>query len=141
GFYSILDQIMQNVPQNILLIEFLYLLLSLGFEGRFFAADKVIREEIRSRVFQRIRQSHGKVTRMLSDHWQDKIPAKSNKNKKSSIRISSISSGLVAGFLTLLLNFEAYNFSSSLINDLKHVGLISAITTYSQLINRPIIRH
>ncbi len=54
-FFDILDETVATPGKNLLLLEFLYLILSLGFEGRY---DKQlsIRDEIQNRLYHLIRQ-------------------------------------------------------------------------------------
>lgn len=138
-FYIILENMIKEPRQNIDIIEFLYLLLSLGFEGKFFNKEKIIRDEIRNRIFHRIRKSRGKIEKSLSIHWKDNKPIEDNQHKKSSLKKLL----LVTGFLLLSffigINYQAQRISSSTIQILNKIGLESPITAYSQLIDRPII--
>jgi type VI secretion system protein ImpK len=140
-FYLILENMVKDPRQNIAVIELLYLLLSLGFEGKFFDKDKTIREEIRNRVFGRIRHARGKVERALSIHWQDKQPIDANQQKKTSLKRIIIGAGSVFGIILLGFNIAAFTTTSNTISAIKKVGREPAVTAYSQLIDRPIVPH
>ena len=50
-FFIIIERMSKKPRENSVLLEFLYILLSLGFEGKYYNQAKNIREEIRYRLF------------------------------------------------------------------------------------------
>ena len=71
-FFLILDRMMKSPSDNIYMIEFMYICLSLGFEGKYRlinrGRDAV--EQIRDELFSIIRRYRGDYERSLSDKWQ-----------------------------------------------------------------------
>ncbi len=50
-FFIILEEMAKSPVENLSLLELLYLILSLGFEGRYYNQDQAIRDEVRHRLF------------------------------------------------------------------------------------------
>ncbi len=140
-FYIILENLFREPRKNLAIIELLYILLSLGFEGKFFGKNTGVRDSIRSRLFQRIRQSHGKIERTLSPHWQDLAALEASKIKTSSLKKVLIGTASVFVIICFGFNVASYRLSNPTINRLNLIGRESPITAYSQLINRPIVPH
>ncbi|VUD66128.1 hypothetical protein TDB9533_03511 [Thalassocella blandensis] len=71
-FFLILDRMRQSPAENIQVLELFYILLSLGFEGKFRLSprgrDTI--EQIRDELFSIIRRYRGDYERHLSDHWR-----------------------------------------------------------------------
>jgi type VI secretion system protein ImpK len=71
-FYDVLARLEQDPPTNIELLEFMYMCLSLGFDGRLRVeqggADKHL--QIRNGLARIIRAQRGPVEQDLSPHWQ-----------------------------------------------------------------------
>jgi len=140
-FYIILETMTKNPRKNLAFIELLYLLLSLGFEGKFFDKASMVRDEVRNRIFHIIRRSHGKIERVLSSHWKDNKPLEDNRQKQASLK-RMITIGLVIlGVVWVSFNFAAYHAAKPTLKDLQKIGHESSVTAYSQLINRPIVPH
>lgn len=71
-FFAILDRISQDPVNNIDLIELLYNVLLLGFEGKYRVQDRG-RQELRAiqdRLFQTIKTQRGDVDQELSPRWR-----------------------------------------------------------------------
>ncbi|MBL4919078.1 type VI secretion system protein TssL, long form [Szabonella alba] len=71
-FYDVLARLEQDPPNNIELLEFMYMCLSLGFDGRLRVeqggVDKHL--QIRNGLARIIRAQRGQVEQDLSPHWQ-----------------------------------------------------------------------
>ncbi len=71
-FFLILDRMLQSPSDNIYMIEFMYICLSLGFEGKYRlmnrGRDAV--EQVRDELFSIIRRYRGEYERSLADNWQ-----------------------------------------------------------------------
>jgi type VI secretion system protein ImpK len=67
-FFLILDRCMQQPARNLYLLELLYLLLSLGFEGRYKLKSRgpIELETLRERIFRQIRLLRGEASPDLS---------------------------------------------------------------------------
>jgi type IV/VI secretion system ImpK/VasF family protein len=139
-FYHILEHMAQDPLRNIFLLELMYLLLSLGFEGKFYS-DITIREEVRHRIFSKIKKVHGKITRRLSVHPKDIETLILKKKKSKSLRwMVHGSLGFFVAmylFINIMLNIN----SGNTLKRLSHIGVESPITAYSELLDRPIIMH
>lgn len=81
-FYLIAETLAREPRRYIYVLELIYILLSLGFEGRFYGDKRMIRDEVRSRIFQVIRQSRGKIEKSLSVNWRDIQPQLLQKKKR-----------------------------------------------------------
>jgi type VI secretion system protein ImpK len=70
-FFLILQRLAQNPTANIDVLEMIYVMLSLGFEGRYRLIDggRAQLETIRERLEQMIRSQRGAAERALSPHW------------------------------------------------------------------------
>ncbi len=138
-FYLILEQMIKEPRRHFALIELIYLLLSLGFEGKFFDKDRVIREEIRNRVMQVIRSSSEKAVRTLSLNVKDTQSINHKQSKSKSLKWLGLSTAAVLLAVNLGFNIALSIQSHKTIQAYKKVGMESANTAYSQLINRSIV--
>lgn len=70
--FQLLDRMMQEPGNNLHLLELMYLLMSLGFEGRYRVQENGRREleRIQNNVYQAIRMQRGDVEHNLSPHWR-----------------------------------------------------------------------
>ncbi|MFT5083872.1 MAG: type VI secretion system protein ImpK [Lentisphaeria bacterium] len=71
-FFLILDRVRQSPAENINVLELIYILLSLGFEGKYrlMSRGRDAIETIRDDLFSIIRNYRGEYERNLSDRWQ-----------------------------------------------------------------------
>lgn len=71
-FFQLLAKLAENPKTNLDILEFLYICLTLGFEGRYRIMDngKSQLEALRERLAQVIAKEHNKFERDLSPHWQ-----------------------------------------------------------------------
>lgn len=71
-FFMILDRMRQMPAENIDILELMYLLLSLGFEGKYkvIHRGKETLEQVREELFALIRNCRGEYERALSPNWQ-----------------------------------------------------------------------
>jgi type VI secretion system protein ImpK len=78
-FFLILDRCMQQPARNLYLLELLYLLLSLGFEGRYKLKSRgpIELETLRERIYRQVRLLRGEVSPDLSK----KLPEGRYKNR------------------------------------------------------------
>jgi type IV/VI secretion system ImpK/VasF family protein len=137
-FYIILDNLAQNPRQNIATLELLYLLLSLGFEGKFYANQGPIRDDVINRTFKLIKNTSGKQSRQLATHTQDNNAIKVIENKGRSIKWGMYS--LLGIFIATLLivNIKLAQISHSTVNMIQNTANGAPLTTFSQLIDRSI---
>ncbi len=78
-FFQMLDRLMPDPPANLHLLEFLYVCLALGFEGKYRvqAQGRGQLDQVQHRLYEIIRTYRGDFERELSPHWhgvQDQRP-------------------------------------------------------------------
>ena len=104
-FYDLLARLEQDPSRNIELLEFLYMCLSLGFEGRLRVetggADKHM--NIRAGLARIIRVQRGDVERDLSPHWEglDKPHRALSAWKPFWVAVAAAAAMLATGFMGL----------------------------------------
>ena len=71
-FFLILERMCQSPADNMHMIEFMYICLSLGFEGKYRLSNRGrdAIEQIRDELFAIIRRHRGDYERTLADRWQ-----------------------------------------------------------------------
>lgn len=138
-FYILLEEMAKDPRQNIDFLEFAYVLLSLGFEGKFFENQLTIREEIRNRVFYRIRYSKEKPDKTLSRYVLDKILIIDQTKQIKTIKKTGVITAVVIIIVSLFYNVILYKKAEPFMKALDAIGNVSAVTTFSQVIQRPVI--
>jgi type VI secretion system protein ImpK len=114
-FYDLLTRLEKDPGRNLYMLEFLYMCLSLGFEGRLRVEqggqDK--HAEIRRGLARIIRTQRGDSDRVLSPHWTGlDLPHRIlSAWKPFWISVGAVAAILVVGFMTLsyLLNAQTQN--------------------------------
>ena len=140
-FYIIAETLSREPRKYIYVLELIYILLSLGFEGRYYGQQRVMRDEVRNRLFQQIRGSRGKIEKSLSINWRDDIPLTVRQQKRYLLnKLLIISSGILF-VLFAYYNVLAYRYNDPLRQQIQNLGRESAVTAYSQLLKRPIFPH
>lgn len=73
-FYAILERLLQNPAKNLYAIELLYLLMCIGFEGKYRVLERglIDKELLCDRVYRQIRMLRGDVEFELSPNWKSK---------------------------------------------------------------------
>ena len=71
-FFQILSRMSENPGRNLHLLEFLYLCLSLGFQGKFAIMERgsAQLEQVTHNLYRTIANQAGEIERELSPHWQ-----------------------------------------------------------------------
>ena len=76
GFFALLDRLTNDPDGNAELIEFFYVCMALGFEGRFRKADGGARHElgrVRDRIYSLISRRRSRPRDGLSEHWRSPL--------------------------------------------------------------------
>ena len=70
--YQLMSKLAENVDANRNLLELLYVVIALGFEGRYRVLDngRAQLDSVRERLIQMLRQSRGSYEKTLSPRWQ-----------------------------------------------------------------------
>jgi len=140
-FYVILDSLAREPRRHLAVLELLYVLMSLGFEGKYFDKGRVMRDEIRNRVFERIRHARGKVEKSLSLNWQDTKPLVQNKRKRATLKRVVLAGVLFLAVIVGIYNVKSHKAAADVLATLDSIGQENPVTAYSQLLDRPIIPH
>jgi type VI secretion system protein ImpK len=71
-FFMLLDRMKEQPSENLYMLELMYILLSLGFEGKYrvIHRGREIIEQIRDELFSTIRRQRGEYERALSPSWR-----------------------------------------------------------------------
>lgn len=115
--FVILDKLRENVPENLYILELIYICLNLGFEGKFRVLDDGKNQvvQLKNSLYQQIKQQRGQIDKEISPSW------KGVHNISTTSRV--IPAWVVASVagVTLLLVFSVYslilNSQSSAITD------------------------
>lgn len=115
-FYTILETMLRSVRNNFLLLELQYVLLSLGFQGKYFNQGQLIRDEIRQRLFNLLREYYEKDSHQLLTNSAIKknqsIQAK--KNRTPAYYRYCLIAGAITFIIGLALNIAAHSNSKNL---------------------------
>lgn len=74
-FYIILEKMAERPQQNLSILELMYVLFSLGFEGKYFDKGKVVLEAIRYSIYQKIHPFLHMDSETLSEPFERKVPS------------------------------------------------------------------
>jgi type VI secretion system protein ImpK len=118
-FFIILEKILEEDKQQIDLLELFYILLTLGYEGKYYNQDRQIREEVRHRLFRMIQIFRGLPQTSLSpsiDALQASLP-----NPPKQVQFWKLFS-ITAGVLLILwtgFNYQTYQLVQPVLKNLK----------------------
>ncbi len=123
-FFLIVERMRENPVENNDILELLYLILSLGFEGRYRLMDRGRDklEEIRDELFRIVRRYRGEYERDLSPHWRSEARGRSKLAEYVPMWVIAA----VAGALLLVsyLGFRVwlYNSSAPIVDELLEIA-------------------
>ena len=102
-FFQIVETCLAQPDRYLDLLEFAYLCLSLGFEGRYRLHDQPALEAVRDRVYRALADRAGGVGSTLSDHWRGEDTAAAPLAKAVPLWVACTLAGvvLIACFLWL----------------------------------------
>src|SRR5690606_2760817 len=71
-FFLMLDRAIREPARNLALLEFLYVCLALGFEGKYRVLERgrAQLDQVRDNLYRTLRQVRGEYERELSPHWR-----------------------------------------------------------------------
>lgn len=139
-FYIILEDALRDIRNNIDFIEFVYFLLSLGFEGKYYGDEqRAMRDEIRNRIFYSIRHARAKPERNLSLRWRNIEAPASERQQKSTLKRMGVFTLICVVALFIFYNARVYNTASPTLTKLDNLATVSPVTTFSDVIERPIV--
>jgi type VI secretion system protein ImpK len=139
-FYIILEDSLRDTTSNIDFIELIYFLMSLGFEGKYYGDEqRNLREEIRGRIFYHIRHARMKPERNLSLNWKNRAISKGVRQRKNLLKRVGILTLFALCSLLFIYNLKVYYLAQPTLKKLNAIGSVSPITSFSQIIERPIV--
>jgi type VI secretion system protein ImpK len=138
--YVILEDALRDPRNNIDFIEFIYFLLSLGFEGRYYGDEfRGMREEIRNRIFYHIRHARMKPERNLSRCAKNSVAPANQQQRKIILKRLWLATGLILITLTIFYNIRVYYLASPTLKQLNQLATVEPNVIFSQIIERPIV--
>ncbi len=119
-FFELLEKISADPAVNLTLLEFLYVCLALGFEGRFRdaangAGDLVA---LRGRVLQQIRAQHAPYDGELSGHWRGVTLPATRSSGGLALWAAGSGAALFLSVLYIALSFSLGSLSDPVARDL-----------------------
>ena len=104
-FFAILDSRMANPAKNKHLLEFMYICLELGFEGKYRVDPNGYKQldEYKDRLYRELSRLKGELSRELSPNWRSNVPEIINNSKKIPVwmMVLVLSAGLLGLYMTL----------------------------------------
>lgn len=138
-FYIILEEMVKDPKENLEFLEFIYTLLSLGFEGKFFGKNLAIRDEIRSKLYYRIRLNQEKKDKILLMQYSDIEWTDDRNNKKEKLKKLAVTCLIAVVLFSVYYNLKTYHAAVTIIHELDDIATVSPITEFSQDIQRSLI--
>ncbi len=122
-FFIILEEMAKAAKENLPLLELQYILLSLGFEGKYFDQEQTIRDEIRHRLFHVIMQYREEPHKALSPSFSAVKPIIEIKQRwLTKWKLTGMSAAILMAF-TLVMNFATYLSARQILNELTDVTI------------------
>ena len=105
-FFQLLSKLAENPKANRDLLEFMYVCLTMGFEGRYRVIDngKAHLDALRERLAQMLRKERGEYERDLSPHWQASSVKRSSLLAVLPLWVTTASCGLI--MMAVYLSFS-----------------------------------
>jgi type VI secretion system protein ImpK len=139
-FFIILDEMTKAPQENLNLLELLYIILSLGFEGKYYSQEQSVRDDIRHRLFGLIMQYREEPQKLLSPSLANMQPAISlAKGWLNNWKITVISIAVLILFY-FIGNFATYLNSRQILHDVTSVT-IPSFTGQAAAVEKPPKHH
>ncbi len=127
-FFAILDRVGQDPVKNINIIELQYLILVLGFQGKYRVEDRGRQEltTIQDRLYQTVRMQRGDINQELSPHWQGEKDLRSPLQKF--VPLWAVAAAAAAILLAVFMGFKFMlsDESAPIIEELQAMGRAQA---------------
>lgn len=117
-FFLILEKMAEEGKQNKDLLDLIYILLSLGYEGKYYNQDSMVREEIRYRLFRITQAYHGQINRHLSPTKPEIKSAGEPNVRRTPAWIIGLFTLIVFSTLWFGFNLKTYYFAKNTIEEL-----------------------
>lgn len=132
-FYQILERAMHEPRQFHPLLQLMYCLLALGYQGQLYNQPIAFQNEVRLRVLQTLKQQHGKRSRALSTPWHDEPNWQQQHRQRRHIGWILIGATALVGAILLSTNIKLLNDYQPIKHELQHIGQLSPISVYEAL--------
>lgn len=131
-FYTILDNFMKCPHSNTNILEFIYTLLSLGYEGKLFNKNENIKDGIRRSVFYHIRKSQVNRKIELESSSNDSGPPINITDEKLSSRKIIIITMALIGVIYISFNLYMISATKITINEINKIAQESPESEYKR---------
>ncbi len=107
-FFIILEEMTKFPKENLCLLELLYIILSLGFEGKYYNQEQSIRDQVRHQLYHLIKINQQEQESSLSPSSQLIKKTKTNRQQRwSKLHIAGVTAAILLG-LGLVFNYLTY---------------------------------
>lgn len=119
-FFVILEEISKLPRENLYLLELIYIILSLGFEGKYYCEDKSVLQQIRHRLFNLLSIHHPEQQKLLSSPHMQTLKAGKNVDSASWSQLKIMGVGFLSlTGLLIIFNFITFLSIRSPLNELQ----------------------
>jgi type VI secretion system protein ImpK len=139
-FFIILEKMSEDPQQNLSLLELIYIILSLGFEGKYYNTEKMVRDEIRHRLFRLIIACQQEPDKQLSS--KHKLLATDETVKIPFLKkwqIAAITCGILF-LLAIIFNIATYFNSRKTLQELDDIAHTASVLTTPAVTQKPLTR-
>jgi len=138
-FFIILEKMAVDPKKNLPLLELLYLLLALGFEGKFYSEDRMLKEELQHRLYQLISTYQAESSLHLSPSiYQDEKPLSAHTKGISHKKFFMNIFGVILG-IGILLNIALYFKAKPFLQELSNINTGQHAFLIKQADSNPIV--
>jgi type IV/VI secretion system ImpK/VasF family protein len=129
-FFVILEEMVKLPQENLSILELIYLILSFGFEGKYYTQTQALRDEIRNRLFYMISAYREEPIKNLSPSIKIELqPKKAVLNPYSSPgKVAGITFALLLG-LGVIFNIATYLSGRNILRQLAEINQSASIIT------------
>lgn len=122
-FFQLLDRMRQQPAQNTDILEFMYVCLSLGFEGRFrfVSGGREQLEHLRVDLFQLLKRLRPDYERDLSPHWRGFGDSQARLKVKLPLWVIAAFAALLGLILYSVIRYWLYEVSDPVVGELEQI--------------------
>lgn len=120
-FFIILDKMAEDPQQNLSILELFYILLSLGYEGKYYDEGKSIRDEILHRLFRTIIMYREPPSKMLSPSKSKITSLPIVKKQKPIWPIAAATAGILF-FIGFIFNYATASQANITLQQLEEIS-------------------
>ncbi|MBI3186651.1 MAG: DotU family type IV/VI secretion system protein [Gammaproteobacteria bacterium] len=138
-FFLLLDRVRQSPAENIYILELFYILLSLGFEGKYrvIHRGRETLEQIRDELFRIIRNNRGEYERELSPSWHGLGKIRNTLTQYIPVWVMASIIGAVLLLAYSGFRFWLYQSSSPVAEQLTEISQLKAVAKPGRLEEAP----